>query len=207
MPAALWEAARQQARAAAGLEDLPARIIGTDIDEGVLGLARFHAEQAGVAADIHFQRRTFAEFSSKQPYGCVICNPPYGQRLSEAVEALALYRACPTSSPPEDLVVLHPDGPARTWRSWSATGHAAAEAVQRADRMHVLPVPRPAAAAKGPGGEEIARKWAPRAPATDAEIEASFADAEETEPAEEGGLESSQGFAKPQTETRGSGTS
>ncbi len=95
LPAALWEAARQQAREAAR-PDLPAaRIIGTDVDEGVLGLARFHAEKAGVAADIHFQQKTFAELSSKRPYGCVICNPPYGQRLGESAEALALHRAMP----------------------------------------------------------------------------------------------------------------
>ena len=61
----------------------------------MLGLARFHAEKAGVAADIHFQQRTFAELSSKRPYGCVICNPPYGERLGRAAEALALHRAMP----------------------------------------------------------------------------------------------------------------
>ena len=94
VPAALWEAARQQAREAA-LPELPARIIGTDIDEGVLGLARFHAEKAGVANDVHFQQRPFSELSSKRPYGCVICNPPYGERLGESAEALALHRAMP----------------------------------------------------------------------------------------------------------------
>ncbi len=94
LPGALWEAARQQAREAA-LPELPARIIGTDIDDGVLGMARFHAEKAGVAADIHFQQRTFAELSSKRPYGCVICNPPYGERMGRAAEALALHRAMP----------------------------------------------------------------------------------------------------------------
>ena len=65
------------------------------MDEGVLGLARFHAEKAGVAADIHFQQKTFAELSSKRPYGCVICNPPYGERLGQSAEALALHRAMP----------------------------------------------------------------------------------------------------------------
>ena len=75
--------------------NLPQRIIGTDVDEGVLGLARFHAEKAGVAADIHFQQRPFSELASKRPYGCVICNPPYGERLGESAEALALHRAMP----------------------------------------------------------------------------------------------------------------
>ena len=94
LPAELWEAARQEARAAA-LPELPSRIIGTDVDEGVLGLARFHAEKAGVAADIHFQQRSFSELTSKRPHGCVICNPPYGERLGESAEAHALHRAMP----------------------------------------------------------------------------------------------------------------
>jgi 23S rRNA (guanine2445-N2)-methyltransferase / 23S rRNA (guanine2069-N7)-methyltransferase len=94
LPAAVWETARQESRAAARAE-LPGRIIGTDVDEGVLGLARFHAEKAGVAADIHFQQRSFSELASKRQYGCVICNPPYGERLGETAEALALHRAMP----------------------------------------------------------------------------------------------------------------
>ncbi|MEI8371196.1 MAG: class I SAM-dependent RNA methyltransferase, partial [Planctomycetota bacterium] len=94
LPSSLWEAARQQARDAAK-PDLPSRIIGTDVDEGVLSLARFHAEKAGVADDIHFQQKTFTELSSKRSYGCVICNPPYGERLGRSAEALALHRAMP----------------------------------------------------------------------------------------------------------------
>ena len=61
------------------------------------GMARFHAEKAGVAADIHFQQKTFAELSSKRPYGCVICNPPYGERLGRSAEAILLHRAMPES--------------------------------------------------------------------------------------------------------------
>ncbi len=94
LPADLWETARQEARAAARTE-LPMRIIGTDRDEGVLGLARFHAEKAGVAADIHFQQRPFSKLASKRLHGCVVCNPPYGERLGESAEALALHRAMP----------------------------------------------------------------------------------------------------------------
>ena len=94
VPAELWETARQEARAAARPE-LPLRIIGTDVDEGVLGLARYHAEKAGVAGDIHFQQRSFSELSSQRPHGCVICNPPYGERLGVSAEAHALHRAMP----------------------------------------------------------------------------------------------------------------
>ena len=48
-----------------------------------------------MAGDIHFQQRSFSELTSKRPHGCVICNPPYGQRLGESAEAVALHRAMP----------------------------------------------------------------------------------------------------------------
>ena len=119
----------KQARAAARPE-LPMRIIGTDVDEGVLGLARFHAEKAGVAADIHFQQRPFSELASKRPHGCVICNPPYGERLGESAEALALHRAMPDvfrrlKTWSFFILTALPDFEARH----RAIGHAAAEAL------------------------------------------------------------------------------
>ena len=55
---ALWQEAREEARDLIRPE-LVERIIGTDIDSAALKLARYHAEQADVAADIHFQQRSF----------------------------------------------------------------------------------------------------------------------------------------------------
>jgi 23S rRNA (guanine2445-N2)-methyltransferase / 23S rRNA (guanine2069-N7)-methyltransferase len=92
--AALWETARQEARDGA-LPDLPQRILGTDVDEAALRLARIHAEQAGVSEQIHFQRRDFRELSSKGEHGCLICNPPYGERMGQRPEVETLYRAMP----------------------------------------------------------------------------------------------------------------
>ncbi|MGA2031640.1 MAG: bifunctional 23S rRNA (guanine(2069)-N(7))-methyltransferase RlmK/23S rRNA (guanine(2445)-N(2))-methyltransferase RlmL [Thermoguttaceae bacterium] len=89
-----WEAARQEARDLVRA-DLPERILGTDIDEDALRLARHHAEKAGVAADIHFQQRPFSQSTSKRHFGCIICNPPYGQRMGSGAEATAIYRAMP----------------------------------------------------------------------------------------------------------------
>jgi len=94
LPAALWDEARREARELAR-PDLPLRIIGTDIDAAALSLARYHAEQAGVAGDIHFQQRDFRDLTSHKPYGCVICNPPYGERMGESSEVEALYRSMP----------------------------------------------------------------------------------------------------------------
>jgi len=90
-PASLWDAARQEARDLAR-PSLPQRAIGTDADEESLSLARYHAEQAGVAGQIHWQRQPLAEIRSRQKYGFLVCNPPYGERLGEVQEAERLYR-------------------------------------------------------------------------------------------------------------------
>ena len=90
-----WQEARQEATELA-LPSLPDRPIGTDIDGEALKLARYHAEQAGVAEDVHFQQRPFAKLSSQRQYGCTIMNPPYGLRLGEDREIAELYRTLPT---------------------------------------------------------------------------------------------------------------
>ncbi|MFC1759055.1 bifunctional 23S rRNA (guanine(2069)-N(7))-methyltransferase RlmK/23S rRNA (guanine(2445)-N(2))-methyltransferase RlmL [Planctomycetota bacterium] len=70
-------------------------IIGTDTDANSISMARYHAQKAGVDGDIHFQQKSFQQVSSKKSFGCVITNPPYGERLGEAAEIDALYRSIP----------------------------------------------------------------------------------------------------------------
>lgn len=89
-----WEQARAEADDRA-LPPLEERLIGHDIDAEVLQLARYHAEQAGVADDIHFQERHFAELSSPRQYGCLITNPPYGLRMGDEAEVAQLYASMP----------------------------------------------------------------------------------------------------------------
>ena len=89
-----WILAREEA-ADLRLTALPERPMGTDIDAESLKLARYHAEQAGVGDDIHFQQRAFADLSSQRQYGCTIMNPPYGLRLGEEREVESLYRTLP----------------------------------------------------------------------------------------------------------------
>jgi 23S rRNA (guanine2445-N2)-methyltransferase / 23S rRNA (guanine2069-N7)-methyltransferase len=48
-----------------------------------------------VENDIHFQQQEFVAMSSKRPYGCVICNPPYGERIGEAQDIKLLYASMP----------------------------------------------------------------------------------------------------------------
>jgi len=90
----LWTAAREQARDVQqpALEE---RIHGTDHDGRVLSMARHHAHEAGVDADIHFQQKDFADIRSSREHGCLITNPPYGERLSHDREIEALYRSMP----------------------------------------------------------------------------------------------------------------
>lgn len=90
----LWQDARTEARDLA-LPDLPERLMGTDIDSHALEIARFNAEQAGVAAQTHFQNRPFERLTSKRSYGCVITNPPYGERLGDHEEWEPLYESIP----------------------------------------------------------------------------------------------------------------
>ena len=91
----LWQQARQEARDKAITDDLPIRIIGTDIDPEAITLSNFHAERAGVAGQIHFQQHSFETLTSNREYGCIICNPPYGLRIGEDEQIRELYRSLP----------------------------------------------------------------------------------------------------------------
>ncbi len=87
-----WQKSRQQARQLIRpIEDM--RLLGSDTDGFVLKKARANARQAGVEEKIHFQQAQAEDFRSRKKYGCMISNPPYGQRLSEQKELNALYDA------------------------------------------------------------------------------------------------------------------
>jgi len=89
--AALWREARDEAISLINNEDT-LRIIGTDIDENVLSLARYHARAAGVEKHIRFQTMPVSGVRVKTQYGYIICNPPYGERLGEVKQVESLYR-------------------------------------------------------------------------------------------------------------------
>ncbi|HIM28043.1 MAG TPA: bifunctional 23S rRNA (guanine(2069)-N(7))-methyltransferase RlmK/23S rRNA (guanine(2445)-N(2))-methyltransferase RlmL [Planctomycetes bacterium] len=90
----VWQAAREEARDLVR-EPFEERLVGTDIDKRVLQYARANAERAGVADLIHFQDRDFRDLSSKRQYGCVITNPPYGERMGDHREHAPLYGSMP----------------------------------------------------------------------------------------------------------------
>ena len=94
IPAPVWAAEREAARAAATGE-LGYAIHAADIDPRALDVARRAAKTAGVDRVIHFQQRAFEQLSSKVEYGSIITNPPYGVRLGDPEEAERLHRSLP----------------------------------------------------------------------------------------------------------------
>jgi putative N6-adenine-specific DNA methylase len=87
----LWEEVRQEARDLVRPEK-PDYLIGTDIDDSALKVARRNAELAGVADSIHFQRQEVKDLTTSKKYGKLITNPPYGERLGEDAQIQQLYR-------------------------------------------------------------------------------------------------------------------
>lgn len=91
IPRDCWRDAREEAadRVRTGIVT---DIQGYDIDGEVLHLARENAKAAGVERLIHFQQRAVRDLHHSQKYGFVVCNPPYGERLSEKEALPGLYR-------------------------------------------------------------------------------------------------------------------
>lgn len=93
--AGLWREAREEAEGAIVPGRVTPPIHASDVDEGVLALARHNAKAAGVERDIHFVKRDVAELSTSLDYGSIITNPPYGVRLGDDREIERLYRSLP----------------------------------------------------------------------------------------------------------------
>ncbi len=84
----LFRQAREEARAAQ--KNDPLCILGSDIDPHCIDLCKKHAKKAGVMLD--WKVRPLKELSTEWRNGVLICNPPYGERLSDAKEVKKLYR-------------------------------------------------------------------------------------------------------------------
>ena len=58
-----------------------------------MAIARANAEKADVEDVVRFEVADAAAFRRDAPYGRVVTNPPYGERILEKREAEELYRA------------------------------------------------------------------------------------------------------------------
>lgn len=89
VPSALWLEAAGEAmdREFDGDYD----VWGGDIDPRAVALARANAVKADVEDIVRFEVADALSFHRDAPYGKVVTNPPYGERLMEKREAEALY--------------------------------------------------------------------------------------------------------------------
>ncbi len=68
------------------------QLMGYDIDPEAIEIARENAEIAGVDDIVTFDVRPLKDFRSPFKKGYILCNPPYGERLSEQEQVKGLYR-------------------------------------------------------------------------------------------------------------------
>merc|ERR1711879_883929 len=90
----LVEEARQ--RRSAGISGLKSRLYGFDIDARQLEAATANLSRSGLVGNIHIERRSIEQLrvqkSTMEEGGLVVCNPPYGERLSELPQLAPLYQ-------------------------------------------------------------------------------------------------------------------
>ncbi|UOF90357.1 class I SAM-dependent RNA methyltransferase [Fodinisporobacter ferrooxydans] len=87
----LWQEAEDEAFDLANNQQ-ELSIFGSDIDSNAIAMAQTHANIAGLKHDIRWQVQPVSNLQLDQKYGCLIGNPPYGERLGEMREIEALYR-------------------------------------------------------------------------------------------------------------------
>ncbi|HCB3280609.1 TPA: bifunctional 23S rRNA (guanine(2069)-N(7))-methyltransferase RlmK/23S rRNA (guanine(2445)-N(2))-methyltransferase RlmL [Klebsiella pneumoniae] len=86
--------AEAQTRARQGLAAYESRFYGSDVDARVIERARRNARRAGIGELIDFEVKDVAQLNNplpKGPYGTVISNPPYGERLESEPALIALH--------------------------------------------------------------------------------------------------------------------
>ena len=85
----------EKIRSAVSLEympETPVSIRGFDIDPGAVELAVRHIRQANLNGLVHAEVKPLQELELQDAKGVFICNPPYGERLSDQQSCRILYR-------------------------------------------------------------------------------------------------------------------
>lgn len=89
IPDELWQEAREEAFDAVR-DDIPLQITGSDIDGEAIEIAMAAAKSAGLGKEITFKKLPAASITPEGDFGCMITNPPYGERLSDEKEVRKL---------------------------------------------------------------------------------------------------------------------
>jgi putative N6-adenine-specific DNA methylase len=90
MVPSIWHETRQEASWAINAHNF--RVLASDIDGRMMKVGAENAQRAQVADIISFQKQGINQFSSSRKYGCIVCNPPYGERTGESSEVALTYR-------------------------------------------------------------------------------------------------------------------
>jgi len=77
-----WDVAREEAYDAFS-DEIPLDIFGTDIDPTAIEIAELSARKSGLGDELKFRALSFDQAHPNGDYGCLITNPPYGERLGE----------------------------------------------------------------------------------------------------------------------------
>ena len=85
-PKSVWDTERECAGDNVN-KDVAFEAFGFDIDDRALTLTMKNAQKAGVDHLITARKRDIADFKFETEKGIVICNPPYGERISEWKES------------------------------------------------------------------------------------------------------------------------
>ena len=111
IPEAVWKEEKKTAYEAADYET-ELHIKAYDIDRRAIEAAKANAEEAGVSDDIEFYRMDMAKFEPEGEYGCIISNPPYGERIGEREAIEKIYTklaAVLKDNPTWSLFMITPD--------------------------------------------------------------------------------------------------
>ena len=90
VPRRIWEHVRDEARRSASSARVSIR--ASDADPAILGVGRVNARNAGIGDSVTFQQLPAKDFGSEEKFGCIVCNPPYGERVGETQQVERLYR-------------------------------------------------------------------------------------------------------------------
>lgn len=91
LPKKFWREERQRAEEAI-IRDSAFMAEGFDIDPAAVELTLENAKKAGVLGNVTVKQQDIKNFADSSEYGCVICNPPYGERLLDIQGAREIYK-------------------------------------------------------------------------------------------------------------------
>lgn len=82
---ALWEIAKEEAYDLLQ-DDKPLNIVGSDIDREAIESSLRNLRSAGMSKDIKVNVMPVSDITPEGDYGCIITNPPYGERIGTLQE-------------------------------------------------------------------------------------------------------------------------